>query len=234
MLLTFHAVYFEGDDPRNIIGMVPELSGAITQGSDLDDARASLRSVVRLMLHTLTEWPRVREVVGDHRVLSREPITVDDEEPNTYCADLPLFPDPEPDEIDAYLELMTPTAFDIEVMFPHDTRGGDLPTFHLPDHLRFIDDMRAAGMQVHLYDGEGGDGDRPYYGPAVTTRDRIALQDAIRATRVRVLWHHLGEIGAMVYPAVNDLVLRAERVPLTSADQSGRLDDKRDEGRSEN
>ncbi|MEK6371232.1 MAG: hypothetical protein AABO58_00915 [Acidobacteriota bacterium] len=187
-LLTFHATYFEGDDGW-VIGIVDELSGALTQGDDLDDARLMLQDVTRIMLRVLHEGPRIKEIVGEHRMVSRELITVDDAEPLALVAS-------------SWADGATEDAEDAEF----------LPLFRFPDHRRFIDDMRAARVPVHVYDGKSYYDKVLYYGPAVTTRDRIALQDVIRATTVRLQWHYVGRYGAMVYPAVNDLELRRRRV----------------------
>ena len=70
-----------------------------------------------------------------------------------------------------------------------------------PDHLRFVEDMEEAGLEVKNYRG------RFYWeGPAVQVDD---LQDALRATKVRCQWDNLG-LGWIVYPQAYGEVRRIE------------------------
>ena len=70
-----------------------------------------------------------------------------------------------------------------------------------PDHLRFVEDMAEAGLEVQYYQG------RFYWeGPAVQVDD---LQDAIGATKVRCQWDNLG-LGWIVYPRAYGDIRRIE------------------------
>jgi hypothetical protein len=62
-------------------------------------------------------------------------------------------------------------------------------------YARFIEDMEAAGYEVRPYEGR-----HFYHGPAIRLDDRAQLQDAIRATALRVQWDELGRSGLIVYP----------------------------------
>ena len=68
-------------------------------------------------------------------------------------------------------------------------------TYHKPDHIKFIDDMEAAGLDVRYYAGRFF-----YHGPAVSVDD---LQDAMRETKVSVGWDQLGK-GYIVHPTAGD------------------------------
>ena len=60
-------------------------------------------------------------------------------------------------------------------------------------YQQFREDMREAGYEVEEYNG------RYFYrGPAVRCDD---LQDAIRATKVRLQSDQMGKHGYIVYPA---------------------------------
>ncbi len=60
-----------------------------------------------------------------------------------------------------------------------------------PDHLRFVEDMEEAGLEVEHYRGRFF-----WEGPSVQVDD---LQDALGATKVRCQWDNLG-LGWVVYP----------------------------------
>ena len=64
-----------------------------------------------------------------------------------------------------------------------------------PDHVRFVEDMEEAGLDVRHYRG------RFYWrGPAVVIDD---LQDALGSTKVRCQWDNMG-LGWVVYPEAYD------------------------------
>ncbi len=63
------------------------------------------------------------------------------------------------------------------------------------DHLRFVEDMEEAGLDVRHYRGRFF-----WTGPAVVVDD---LQDALSATRVRCQWDNMGR-GWVVYPRAYD------------------------------
>ncbi len=60
-----------------------------------------------------------------------------------------------------------------------------------PDHLRFVEDMEEAGLEVEHYEGRFF-----WKGPAVRVD---GLQDALGATKVRCQWDNMG-LGWVVYP----------------------------------
>jgi hypothetical protein len=60
-----------------------------------------------------------------------------------------------------------------------------------PEHRKFVDDMKAAGLEVRDYEGRNF-----YRGPAVDVDD---IQDALSKTTVKCHWDHLGQ-GFVVYP----------------------------------
>ena len=63
------------------------------------------------------------------------------------------------------------------------------------DHLRFVEDMEEAGLDVRQYRGRFF-----WTGPAVVVDD---LQDALSATNVRCQWDNMGR-GWVVYPRAYD------------------------------
>jgi hypothetical protein len=66
-----------------------------------------------------------------------------------------------------------------------------VPEYTKPEHRKFAEDMKAAGLKVHHYVG------RDFYrGPAVAVED---IQDALSRTTVKCCWDHLG-LGFIVYP----------------------------------
>jgi hypothetical protein len=64
-----------------------------------------------------------------------------------------------------------------------------------PDHLRFIDDMEEAGLDMQDYRGRFF-----WRGPAVVVDD---LQQALGATKVPCQWDNMGR-GWVVYPKAYD------------------------------
>jgi hypothetical protein len=66
-----------------------------------------------------------------------------------------------------------------------------MPTYTRPEHLRFVEDMEAAGLEVRHYEGRFF-----YSGPAVFVDD---IQDALSHTKVPCQWDHMG-LGFVVYP----------------------------------
>jgi hypothetical protein len=74
-----------------------------------------------------------------------------------------------------------------------------------PDHLRFVDDMGDAGLDVRRYRGRFH-----WAGPAVVVDD---LQDALSATKVRCQWDQMG-LGWVVYPRAYDHDFGAEEESL--------------------
>jgi len=65
----------------------------------------------------------------------------------------------------------------------------------VPDHVQFITDMAAAGLQTRLYHGRFC-----WHGPAVKVD---TIQDALSNTSVRCHWDNLG-LGYIVYPLHSD------------------------------
>lgn len=70
-----------------------------------------------------------------------------------------------------------------------------------PDHLRFVEDMEEAGLDVQHYRGRFF-----WEGPAVQVDD---LQDALGATKVHCQWDNLG-LGWIVYPRAYGEIRRIE------------------------
>lgn len=66
-----------------------------------------------------------------------------------------------------------------------------LPEYTNPDHIQFVSDMEAAGLEVEHYHGRF-----MWEGPAVRVDD---LQDAMSETKVRVQYDNMG-LGWIVYP----------------------------------
>jgi hypothetical protein len=65
-------------------------------------------------------------------------------------------------------------------------------------HAQFVADMKVAGIEVRIVKDYRG---RNFYvGPAAII-DREQLQDAIRATSVRLWWDQMGRDDLIVYPA---------------------------------
>ncbi len=71
-------------------------------------------------------------------------------------------------------------------------------TYYRKDHIKFIDDMEAAGFKIQYYAGRFF-----YHGPAVSVSN---LQDVMSETKVSVGWDQLG-MGFIVHPAVGDCSL---------------------------
>lgn len=76
-----------------------------------------------------------------------------------------------------------------------DSRERDGKVYTDPDHIKFIDDMEDAGLEVRHYNGRFF-----YQGPAVSVD---ALQDAMSETKVSLSYDTLG-LGYIVHPAVSD------------------------------
>ena len=68
MSTTYTALFAESDGW--VVGWVEEVPGAIAQERTLDEARASLKEVIALIIETR------RDVGHDARIIAREPITV--------------------------------------------------------------------------------------------------------------------------------------------------------------
>jgi len=73
-------------------------------------------------------------------------------------------------------------------------KTSDLPGYTVPDHVRFVMDMKKAGLGVRHYHGKFY-----YHGPA-TVCDNI--QEVLSKTNVGCRWDNLGE-GFIVYPVVS-------------------------------
>jgi hypothetical protein len=80
---------------------------------------------------------------------------------------------------------------------------GEEVNYQHPDHLRFVEDMEEAGLDVRHYRGR-------YFwsGPSVVVDD---LQDALGTTGVRCQWDQMG-LGWVVYPKAYDHDLEDERL----------------------
>jgi hypothetical protein len=75
--------------------------------------------------------------------------------------------------------------------FEEEDEPKDEYVYDEPDHVRFVEDMTAAGLRTRHYRG------RWYWeGPAVVVED---LQDALGATKVRCQWDNLAR-DWIVYP----------------------------------
>ncbi len=78
-------------------------------------------------------------------------------------------------------------------------------TYRHSDHLRFVEDMGDAGLDVRHYRGRFF-----WRGPAVVVDD---LQDALGATAVRCQWDNMGR-GWVVYPKAYDHELDTDDDPV--------------------
>ena len=74
--MKFTAVFVEGDSGF-VVALVEEIPAIVTQGKTIDDARARVRSAIRIMLEEYRE--QMAEHTYDRRVLLRETIEVDDD-----------------------------------------------------------------------------------------------------------------------------------------------------------
>lgn len=71
------------------------------------------------------------------------------------------------------------------------SRSADLPEYGRLEYRKFVEDMRAAGLEVTHYKGRSF-----FEGPAVAVDD---IQDALSNTKVKCRWDQLGH-GYIVYP----------------------------------